>query len=277
MQIDPSPTYEEVDKFYREDFYADEYKYFNDSSLDVQNADLDYNRKLWEIDHNELNNFFGGKFNKILDIGCGWCKYLEWCLLKGYDVTGLDPSPESSEYGKSLGLDVRTSNFEKLTDLEKRFDLVVLKNVLEHVIEPLSFLTQINNNYMQSGSLLQIEVPNEFNPFQTAAQKLYDLDQWWVAPPAHLNYFSKASLQRLCEAAGLEFVSVKSSFPMEIFLLMGKQYVGDPEQGSECHNLRKTFEQNLIDLGRLDLLQELYHKFADMDIGRQITMVVRKK
>ena len=47
--------------------------------------------------------------------------------------------------------------FEKVTGLEKRFDLVVLKNVLEHVIEPLSFLTQINNNYMQSGSLLQIE------------------------------------------------------------------------------------------------------------------------
>ena len=130
---------------------------------------------------------------------------------------------------------------------------------------------------MISGSLLQIEVPNEFNPFQMAAQKLHDLDEWWVAPPAHLNYFSKASLKCLCEETGFEFVSVKSSFPMEMFLLMGKQYVGDPSLGNECHNLRKNFEQNLIDLGHLDLMQELYRKFADMDVGRQITMVVRKK
>ena len=130
---------------------------------------------------------------------------------------------------------------------------------------------------MISGSLLQIEVPNEFNPFQMAAQKLHDLDEWWVAPPAHLNYFSKASLQCLCEATGFELVGAKSSFPMEMFLLMGKQYVGDPSLGSECHNLRKTFEQNLIDLGHRDLLQELYRKLADLELGRQITMVVRKK
>ena len=63
---------------------------------------------------------------------------------------------------------------------------------------------------------------------------------------------------------------------MEMFLLMGKQYVGNQELGSECHKLRKTFEQNLINLGQIDLLQELYKKLAELNIGRQITMVVRK-
>lgn len=276
MQIKPSPSYEEVDKFYREDFYSEEYKYFNDSSLAVQNADLDYNQKLWKVDHIELDKLYDGTIETILDIGCGWCKYLEWCKSEGYEVTGLDPSPESSDYGKLMGIDVKTSNFEQLTNLDKRFDLVVLKNVLEHVIEPDSFLLQISNNYMQSGSLLQIEVPNEFNPLQMAAQRLHNLDEWWVAPPAHLNYFTKDSLQSLCEATGFELVNVKNSFPMEMFLLMGKQYVGNQELGSECHKLRKTFEQNLINLGQIDLLQELYKKLAELNIGRQITMVVRK-
>ena len=58
FQISPSPTYEEVDKFYREDFYADGYKYFNDSSIDVQNDDLEYNKKLWETDHKALTKAF---------------------------------------------------------------------------------------------------------------------------------------------------------------------------------------------------------------------------
>lgn len=276
MQITPSPSYEEVDKFYREDFYADEYKYFNDSSLDVQNSDLEYNKKLWESDHSSLNQYYNGELKTILDIGCGWCKYLEWCKSNGYDVVGLDPSPESSEYGKSLNIDVRTSNFEQMVDLDKRFDLVVLKNVLEHVIEPESFLSQINKNYMGSGSLLQIEVPNEFNPLQVSAQRLHGLNDWWVAPPAHLNYFSKDSLRNLCEAVGFKLVKVKSSFPMEMFLLMGKQYVGNSQLGSECHSLRKNFEQNLIDMGQVDLLDDLYQKLAELDIGRQINMVVRK-
>ena len=276
LQIDPSPSYEEVDKFYREDFYADEYKYFNDSSLDVQNTDLEHNKQLWEIDHIEIKENFSGSLQTVLDIGCGWCKYLEWCKTIGLQVFGLDPSPEASLYGKSLGIKVETTNFEKLADLSQQFDLVVLKNVLEHVIEPDKFLFQIHQKYMHKGSLLQIEVPNEFNPFQLAAQKLHNLDEWWIAPPAHLNYFDANSLQRLCESVGFEIVGMKSSFPMEIFSLMGMQYVGNDGIGKHCHGLRKEFEKNILDHGEQRLLTNFYKKLAELNVGRQITMLVRK-
>ena len=275
-QIQPSPSYAEVDKFYREDFYADEYKFFNDSMLKNQLNDLEYNRKLWALEHKNIQNKTGRKITSVLDIGCGWCKYLEWCAENKLDVVGLDPSPESSEYGKKLGLKIQTSNFEKLTILDKKFDLVVLKNVLEHVIEPESFLRQIVENYMEIGSVLQIEVPNEFNPLQKVAQAVHNLDEWWVAPPAHLNYFDISSLKSLGSSLALDCVIARATFPMEMFLLMGKQYIGNSELGSECHSMRKKFEENLIDQGQEILLDKIYEKLAEIGIGRQLNMFFQK-
>jgi 2-polyprenyl-3-methyl-5-hydroxy-6-metoxy-1,4-benzoquinol methylase len=275
FEVTPKPTYDEVDKFYREDFY-DEERSFNDSSLDVQNRDLEFNIQNWQREIEIVASITGSKPKSILDIGCGWCKYIEWASQQKIEVKGLDPSPESSDYGKSLGLEVLNTNFEDLVELDNKFDLVVLKNVLEHVIDPISFITQIYDKYMRKGSVLQIEVPNEYNDFQVAAQKLHGLSDWWVCPPAHLNYFSSQTLENLCHGVGLTRREARASFPMELFLLMGRNYVGDSALGSKCHSERKVFEQNMIELGFGDTLDRFYTSLAEVGLGRQITMFLEK-
>jgi 2-polyprenyl-3-methyl-5-hydroxy-6-metoxy-1,4-benzoquinol methylase len=277
FEIIPKPSYEEVDKFYREEFYADEYKYFNNSSLDAQKKDLGFNKEHWNRELNIIKSLKGQLPESILDIGCGWCKYIEWCSGQNIDVVGLDPSPESSEYGASLGLNVYNVNFENLEDLGRKFDLVVLKNVLEHVIDPLRFLKQIVHKYMKKGSVLQIEVPNDFNAFQLAAQEVNELDQWWVAPPAHLNYFSFQSLKNLCLDVGLKHRASRSSFPMEIFLLMGQNYVSNPELGSSCHQQRKLFEENMVKTGNIEVLDKLYESLSTVELGRLVVMFLEKE
>jgi len=39
FQVSPTPSAEEITKFYAEEFYTGEYKNFNDSSLEVQISD----------------------------------------------------------------------------------------------------------------------------------------------------------------------------------------------------------------------------------------------
>src|SRR3546814_3286306 len=77
------------------------------------------------------------------------------------------------------------------------------------------------------GGLLVIDVPNDFNEWQQVSRAAHDLDEWWVAPPAHLNYFSPSSLRAMLEGEGYDVRSLRSSFPLEMFLLMGDRYVGD--------------------------------------------------
>lgn len=63
---------------------------------------------------------------------------------------------------------------------------------------------------------------------------------------------------------------------MEIFLLMGDNYLDDPEQGRHCHAKRKNLELALEQAGRRDLLDGLGHSLATAGLGRTIWMVGRK-
>jgi len=62
------------------------------------------------------------------------------------------------------------------------------------------------------------------------------IQPWWVAPPHHVNYFDAQSIQRVLKPR-FDIVSVDTSFPIDLFLLMGDNYVG-PENdamGRACH------------------------------------------
>jgi SAM-dependent methyltransferase len=153
---------------------------------------------------------------------------------------------------------------------DRRFDVVLLMNVLEHLSDPVQVINDIRQTVLRDGGLLIVEVPNEFNAFQVAGQELHGLTQWWVAPPAHLNYFSASTLSNLLNASGFDVSHVAASFPLEMFLLMGDKYVGDRELGRHCHERRMAFEMNLRRLGRSDVLETFYKALASVDLGRQV-------
>jgi len=277
-EIFPKPTTEEIDRFYREDFYAQDYKYFNDSSIEVQLQDLWYLKKWWslelEILRKQLND--RGKPLSLLDIGCGWCQFLKHAQDANWKVKGLDPSPEAAVYGKAQGLDVHVGGFEDFSKISEPFSCVVLKNVLEHIVDPVDFLQNISNSFLQKNSLIHIEVPNEFSLLQEVAVDNGVKEKWWIAPPAHLNYFNLSSLKALLRDLGFEVVDAHSSFPMELFILLGRDYVSKPELGGQAHADRIAFENCFFETDRADDLLNMYRSFASLGIGRQISILGRK-
>jgi hypothetical protein len=96
--------------------------------------------------------------------------------------------------------------------------------------------------------------------------------QWWVACPDHINYFDLASLSRLLEHHGLRVFQAQATFPMELFLLFGSNYVADPELGSRCHAQRKSFELAISP----ELRRRLYRSFAELGIGRDCVVFAKK-
>ncbi|HEX2137905.1 MAG TPA: class I SAM-dependent methyltransferase [Microvirga sp.] len=71
------------------------------------------------------------------------------------------------------------------------FDLVVLFHVLEHLKNPCEVLSDIRRRLAPSGRLI-IEVPDVLAPWSG----------WQDIHPAHLSYFSAATLDRLLRMAG---------------------------------------------------------------------------
>ncbi|AFS47879.1 methyltransferase family protein [alpha proteobacterium HIMB5] len=279
FQVSPTPSAEEITKFYADEFYTGEYKNFNDSSLEVQISDQEFFEGRWNDIYNNFlevdNNLQNGA--SILDIGCGWGLALLYFKKKGFDCYGFDPAKEAVDYGCKKGLQIKHAGLEGMNVFDnKKFNMVTMFNVLEHLADPIKSINQIKDILLPNG-ILMIDVPNEFNDFQTSGRDVHGLNDWWVAPPNHLNYFSKDSLVNLLESLGFKIEICEASFPLEMFLLFGDNYVKDGDLGSSCHKKRVNFEQNLRKQGKSSTLKKFYRSLAELNLGRQITVFCKLK
>ncbi len=277
-QINPTPSNKVITQFYADEFYTGDYKNFNDSSLEVQLNDKEFWHGKWQDMYDsfiEINPSLKNNCS-ILDIGCGWAQALLFFKNKGFNCYGFDPAPEAVEYGIKQGLNLKHAGLEGMDVFDgKKFDIVCLLNVLEHVADPEKTVLQIKKILKDDGILL-IDVPNEFNDFQIAGRDLHNLNDWWVAPPNHLNYFSKSSLENFLKQLKFNVQICESSFPLEMFLLFGDNYVKDGKIGSSCHRKRVAFEENLRKLGKKDTLKKFYRNLANLNLGRQISIYCTK-
>ncbi|CAA6604945.1 conserved hypothetical protein [Rhodospirillaceae bacterium LM-1] len=273
MRVDPIPSRHVVEKFYREEFYSSEYVRFNDSARDQTEKDRDFNTMRYEDILDIAESFFGTLSGKSLfDVGCGFGELLKYAKRRGLECGGIEVSQEAIDCTLGLGFKVSLSDIE--TDFSelggKRYDIVCALNVLEHLRNPTAMLRAIRANLLTPNGLLVIDVPNEFNLFQNAAVAEHNLNQWWIAPPAHLNYFSADSLKSVVQGCGYRVVDAVASFPLEMFLLMGDVYVGNNELGAICHRKRVAFETVLRRQGKKKELIEFYRCLAGLNLGRQV-------
>lgn len=271
LRLDPIPSSDVVEEFYREEFYSSKYAAFNDSAK--ENQDTEFNNLRFQ----DMLDVVAGKIGdlkglSLFDVGCGYGELLTYCKNQGLVCAGTEVAPEAVEHTKSLGFDVSMSEIEKVFSEpgDKRYDIVTVFNVLEHLRNPAEVLTAIRENLLTKKGVLVIDVPNEFNPLQTVADAEHGLGQWWLAPPSHINYFSCDTLASTLEGTGYSVFDTISSFPMEMFLLMGDVYVGDGEIGAQCHKKRVTFEKTLWKHGKQSELRDLYRSFAKLNLGRQV-------
>jgi ABC-type dipeptide/oligopeptide/nickel transport system permease subunit len=112
-------------------------------------------------------------------------------------------------------------------------------------------------------------VPNDFNALQRAAAADLGRKPWWIVPPHHLNYFDFDSLGRLLRRVGFILAGRTTTFPMELFLLMGEDYTSDDQLGRALHAKRKRLERALAAAGEAGAIEALYGALAGVGLGRE--------
>jgi 2-polyprenyl-3-methyl-5-hydroxy-6-metoxy-1,4-benzoquinol methylase len=212
---------------------------------------------------------------RLLDIGSGTGEFLKFMNARGWRGMGIEPSRDAYRRSRREGLDVRPQSLEGFMAKNRRapgaFDLVTLLNVLEHVPHPKDFLTAAKRLLKPGTGILCVRVPNDFNAFQAFAEKKSPRRLWWVAIPDHLNYFSVESLTALLNSIGLSTRYATADFPMELFLLMGENYIGNPDLGKACHQKRIRFELSLSPAFR----RTLYQALSSLGIGRDLLLFAK--
>lgn len=216
------------------------------------------------------------QMNSFLDIGCGEGWALNYFKDKGMEICGLD----FSKYGcSSFNPDCLDAllvgdiyeNIDLIISEGKKFDVILMSNLLEHVGEPLKLLKKCNS-LIAEGGILIIMVPNDFSRLQEYLMNNGYVDrQYWVCWPDHLSYFNKDGLCNIAVAAGWRVLDTIADFPIDFSLLNpNTNYIMEKEKGKSAH-LQRVEVENLFYATSLEKTVNYYRCLADLGFGRQIT------
>ena len=142
---------------------------------------------------------------RVLDIGCGFGEALRYHRERGCEVSGVEADPNVARVAAALGLDVRIGLFDATDYTPSSFDVVTMDQVIEHVTAPLEVLAGVRTVLKPGGSLV-LSTPNA----GSVIARLFGR-RWinWHAP-YHLHFFSRDSLARAADAAGLALETLET-------------------------------------------------------------------
>lgn len=218
---------------------------------------------------------------RFLDVGAGEGWALAYFQELGWECVGLDYSsfgcasqnPAVQEH--LIAGDI----YESLRDLVsagQHYDLILLDNVLEHVLDPSGLLVELRGLLELHGALI-VEVPNDFSALQEHLLDKGHIDsRFWVVSPDHISYFSPDSLAALARSVGWEVRTMMTDFPIDFSLVNPlTNYVRDRQLGKPCHATRVEME-NLMHAISPEKTVALYQALADLGLGRALTAILSR-
>ena len=142
------------------------------------------------------------KNDKILEIGCNDGAFLAELKNRGYEkIIGIEPALDAYTIAKANGFPVINDFFTESTSLHLleeyyKFDLVIVRHVLEHIQNLDDFIKGLNNILKNDGYVL-FEVPDF-----TAFLDYFDYTVW----EEHVNYFVADTMNYFFNLANLEML-----------------------------------------------------------------------
>ena len=207
-----------------DDFYARQYRqvYQGDEGPTSKDIMIQEGRADFLL---EFVKASGHQVHRHLDIGCSSGILLERFKNNlGCEPVGVEPGDAYREYARQKGLVLYPSLDEMLSQSEPRFDLISLAHVLEHIPNPVAYLSDLRENILSASGLILIEVPN-----------LYGHDSFEIA---HMSSFSTQILKETLKQAGFRIIKlIKHGQPrsklIPLYLTALAEPLGRPVKGGK--------------------------------------------
>ena len=130
---------------------------------------------------------YGGQ--KILDIGCGHGANCIELNNRGFHCIGIEANEDYAKETQKY-IEAYHMSAEKLEFPDKSFDTVIMLEVLEHIEDPYTALSEVVRVARKN---LILSVPN-LSPLGTCVE--YNVIMHHFFEPTHLNFFTKPMLLR---------------------------------------------------------------------------------
>lgn len=140
----------------------------------------------------EIMDFAARKSGKLLDVGCGVGWVVAEAKKRGFDAVGIDEAAPYVSVGKKyLKANLQSISLENFRT-SRKFDIVVLNHVLEHIEKVEEFLEKIKTLLAPGGALV-VACPNN-----RSLMHFIFRDRWYGRQPAqHVWQFTPEILRTL--------------------------------------------------------------------------------
>ncbi len=142
---------------------------------------------------------------KILDVGCATGRLLNHFKQSGWDTAGSELCRESVDYGnRNYSVNIKAAAVEDAEFSDAEFSVVHASHLIEHLNSPDAFVDEVARVLIPGGVFICV------TPSVDGLQARLFGSSWRSVIPDHVSLFSKRTLSRRIEGAGLEVELVRT-------------------------------------------------------------------
>ncbi len=181
------------------------------------------------------------KDSKILEIGSNDGYFLNFFFEKQIQCTGIDPSPAVDICRKKYpGIKV-IQDYYSSHIFNEEFDLIICRNVIEHLNNPIEFIMEIKKNLKHEG-YAYFEVPNVE---KFIAHRIYTNFYH-----EHISYFFKELFEEINNSLGFKTIFIENISDNDVITYFGQ-------------NATTTLNYKLQNIPKLDNINPEIEQFID--------------
>lgn len=232
IRLYPMLTEDEIERLYSIDYFQKHYrceapKPYQEAVQDIQD---DFKRRVLPLiqRYSKANSCL-----RALEIGCAGGAVLKVLSEAGFQSIGVELNPQIAEWGKSnLNVDIMIGTLEEQSFPDAFFDIVYMGDVLEHIPNPVEFLSE-TWRVTSDNAILIIDIPFEMNAilprffYGMLSPLLFMMCRYERKspyPPYHVFVYNPKTARWLLEKTGFEVIRLRQ---MKILRLLSWKVIFD--------------------------------------------------
>ena len=211
----------------------------------------------------------------VLEVGCGHGGTVSLMRRAGFDAIGMELSPWIVEFARqTFDIPVLQGPVENGVVDDKRFDAILMFDVLEHLPSPIDTIRRCEK-LLQPDGIFVIQTPKV--PPAESYNELIRQHREFASHlhPEHLFLFTDAAVQKLVASVGFERTArLTPLFPYDMFFVASKQNLEQNQPAAIEEKLLTTSDGRLI-LGLLTLYRENQQLRQDLRSATASNPIIR--